>query len=74
MLSIINLIGAWSVLGFPYFGHQAGIDGELIISYIAPLVLLLCVGAGRFSVDHLLKRTAPTPAFSLPNRPVAKPV
>ena len=56
LLSVINLAGAWSVLGFPYFGHQAGTDGELIIIYIASLMLLFFIGGGRYSVDHLLER------------------
>ena len=55
LLSIVNLAGAWSVLGFPYFGHQAGTDGELILSYVAPMILLFFTGGGRYSVDRLLE-------------------
>lgn len=62
VLLIINLAGAWSAIGFPYFGHQTGTDGELIISYIGGLVLLFFVGGGKYSVDYLLERRGPEAA------------
>lgn len=58
LLMILNLLGAWNAIGFPYFGHQAGLDGELIVSYIGGLILFFVLGGGRYSIDHLLDRRA----------------
>ena len=56
--SIINLIGAWISIGLPYMGHTSGTDGELILIYIAAMIVLLFLGGGRYSIDALLERRA----------------
>lgn len=37
--------------------HLSGDHGELIICYLLFMILLFCTGAGKYSIDALLKRS-----------------
>jgi len=55
LVCLINIVVAWAfVHHFQFFGRGAD-HGELIVLYIAIMLALLFAGAGRYSLDGLLR-------------------
>jgi putative oxidoreductase len=61
MLGVLSV--AWGMaLHFAYFPGTPGTDyatathGEMIVAYCASMLLLVCAGAGRYSIDRLLDK------------------
>jgi putative oxidoreductase len=56
LIAFVNIAVAWAfVHHFAFFGRGAD-HGELIVLYLAILLTLFLSGAGKYSVDALLKR------------------
>jgi putative oxidoreductase len=59
LVSLVNIFVAWAfVHHFQFFGRGAD-HGELIVLYLAIMLTLLLAGAGKYSLDALLKHKLP---------------
>jgi putative oxidoreductase len=58
LVIFINIFAAWSLVHrFQFFGHGAD-HGELVVLYSVAFLAILCAGAGRYSLDHLIMRSS----------------
>jgi len=56
LIAFVNIFIAWALVHhFLFFGHDAD-HGEVIVLYLAGLLSLFVAGAGKYSLDYLLKK------------------
>lgn len=60
LLALINLLVAWVVvLKMPYFNtvpFAQATNGEMIVAYIAAMMMLVFAGGGKYSIDSFLDK------------------
>lgn len=60
LISLLNLLVAWVVvLQMPYFSNSPvgqATHGEMIVAYSAAMIMLVCAGGGKYSIDSFLDK------------------
>lgn len=57
LFSFFNILVAWALVHhFSFFGKPQGDHGELIVVYLGVMLALVLTGAGRYSLDAMLRK------------------